>query len=124
MEIELRQIIKTASGIANVNWGMSPANSAFPKINLHLISDPGEHTMQGRIKSARQAVIQVDIWHTDIAQAMQLRKLVLSLDGYVGEGLISNILLNASRYSEDTTAVGNIVYRYSLDFRVYYSDAE
>lgn len=121
-EIEIRQLLKTATGLGKVNWGLSPNNETFPYINIHLISEYGAHTMDGPDNS-RFSDIQVDIWHDDFSSLVDIKNDVLSIDGYKGSDItsIQNILLNTVKQGSDTSDAGNILHSYSFDFRVFHS---
>ncbi|ABA79157.2 hypothetical protein GQF56_07255 [Rhodobacter sphaeroides] len=122
MERQLRQLITDASGI-EVHWIRAPANTPRPYIRLSLITELGDHTMEGRTP-LRQSMIQVDIWAEDMADLLTIKNAVMVLDGYndqSGDDPIKVILLDKVRSGEDTSNPADIVLRYSIDFRVFHS---
>lgn len=123
MERQLRQLITDESGLSEVHWIKAPANTPRPYIRLSLISELGDHTMQGRT-SLRQSLVQVDIWAEDMADLLTIKNAVMELDGYQdqsGDEPIKAILLDKVRSGEDTSVSSDIVIRYSIDFRVFHS---
>jgi len=110
-EVELRQLIKTATGLTRVNWGIAPDDSPYPLIQLNLVSELGDRRMSGPT-GYRLAKVQVSIWNTDgvdengdsdFEALIAAKEAILTLDGYTSSNDIRTIMLDSIRQDSDTT---------------------
>lgn len=124
MESNLRSIIQTAvAPMSNVHWVAAPKGSALPRILIHLIDDPQQNTItDGRVKSLRRAMIQVDVWASSMADAASLARKIEAIDGVVQSGTVKRLIMTGKRTGDDQSGA-DILFRYSFDYWVYYSEA-
>lgn len=124
METALRTILtNTLNPFNNIHWVAAPKGSALPRVLIHLIDDPAQNTItDGRIKSLRRALIQIDVWGASMDEAHSLAQKITALDGVAQTGVISRMILNSKRTSDDQSGA-DVLFNYSFDFWVFYSEA-
>ncbi len=94
--------------------------TALPAVVLHLISHPGEHTLDGPMTQTT-ARVQVDCWGLSFAAAKALGRAVrAALDGHRGGGFQGILYANARDDSEGDDGADRL-FRTSLDFTVRFS---
>lgn len=136
MEEDLRALLLADAGCAavvggRVSWGGRPQGSDLPAILLHLVAQPGEHTLDGPSGPVASRV-QVDCWARSYAAAkLAGRAAERALDGFEGvaggtrfQGIFKE---NARDTSEARAADGGDVvehlFRTSLDFSIRHQEA-
>lgn len=121
MEQEFRAIVKTATGLSNVNWGAS-ADDVYPAIDILLESEPGVFTINGRRDEGRIANLIVDIWSNDIGEAIELKNSLMAIDAMQPvDGCIVQIMINDFRSASDLTDDAPPIYNYSFQISVLYN---
>lgn len=122
MEEDLRALLLASSGVTalvgtRINWGEHPQGQPLPGLVLNVISDPGDHTLDGPTGDGR-ARVQADVWALTYAQAVAGGRAVrAALDGHSG-GRFRAILF-ADRRTTRNTGGADEPYRDSLDFFVH-----
>ncbi|WP_112312252.1 hypothetical protein [Pseudogemmobacter bohemicus] len=120
MEIAFRTIVKEIAETGAVYWSDAPKDADYPLILLHLIDEQAQNDFAGRL-NFRRCVVQLDIWSLDLIEAKTLKDKLNILDGYEGEGEVKNVLMRSIRMNSDTSA-NETLYRYSIDYDVWYSE--
>ena len=120
MELEFRTLIKSACPIVtNIDWGIAADNQSYPNIVMNLIYGSSTHSYKGKIPF-NTTTIQVDVYATTMAQAVEIKNQILTLDGFRHGITIKSIFLDKLR--QDVEVYGNTkIYRYSLDFNLTHS---
>lgn len=117
METELRQFIRTVTGIANTQWEMAIEDESdkHPLITIVLVDETPDYQLSGMGK-LRQALIQVDVWTDDFLEGVQLREaLVAACDTAVSDH-IKGITISQIRSGKDVQEV--TYFRQSIDLSV------
>ena len=123
MEEDLRALLLASSGVTalvgqKVNWGAHPQGHPWPGVVLHLISDPGDHTLDGPT-GMTAARVQADAWALTYGQAVAVgRAIRAALDGYRG-GNFGGVLV-ASRRTDRDGSHADQPFRDSTDFIVHH----
>jgi len=123
MEEDLLALLLASSGVTalvgdRIDWGAIPQGRPWPCVALHLISDPGDHTLDGPT-GMMAARVQVDAWALTIGEAVVLGRAVRdALDGYRDDKFGS--VLRVNRRTDRDGSHADRPFRDSTDFIVHY----
>ncbi|WP_353474786.1 DUF3168 domain-containing protein [Salipiger sp. H15] len=126
MEEYLRSLLlgnASVSALAGdrVNWGAHPQGAGYPAAVLTLISETGDHTLDGP-SGVSVARVQVDCLGTGYGNAKRLAHAIRSvLDGYRGGPLKAVFFAGARDGREGGTNDADRPFRTSLDVLVHYT---
>jgi len=96
MEEALRALLLGTQGLtahvgpSGVDWAMMPQGAPYPRVVLHLVSDPAQMTMAGPDTWHRSRV-QVDCWASTYKAARDIAAVIAGDDG----------ILNGARLDEN-----------------------
>lgn len=108
-----------------IHWRMQPRKgTAFPYLNLSVISDPRSYHMGGET-ALRQTRVQADVWAETYSEAKAIVRLLTSpafLSGYrgTGEGVrFQGIFVGDPKdFTDQTTGEERQLFRISVDFLI------
>lgn len=121
MESQFLTLVLNASQLpfTNVGWGNNPEHTPFPSITISLINEKGSYVSAGK-SPVSEALVQVDIFSTDIETLFVLKNKVLAIDT-ASSSPINSILIERQYQGPTEEFDSNIVSRYCIDFRVFYN---
>lgn len=121
IEVEIRQMFVKAAQTGEVHWGIATnPDAAFPRIHLHMISEEGDHDLDGPV-ALKAMTVQVDILDNELMMnVLKLKGLLKALDGTDGEGNIRGVFIDRMRMDADTANPESPIHRYSIDFEIHY----
>ena len=121
MEAQFLTLLLNASQLpfTNVGWGNNPEHTTFPSITISLISERGAYVAAGK-SPVSEALIQVDIFSTDIDELFALKNKVIAIDTS-SSAPINSILIERAYQGPTEEFDSNVVSRYCIDFRVFYN---
>lgn len=121
MEAQFLSLVLQASQLPfdKVGFGANPEHTPTPSITLMMISEKGAYIASGK-SPINEAIVQVDIFSQDIEELFALKNKVLSIDTASLEP-INSVLVERAYQGPTENFDSNIVFRYSIDFRVFYN---
>lgn len=118
MEHELRILLRTTTGIANIQWGALPDASKLPAITLTIVSAPMSYNMSGA-DDLQRTTVQADIWTGDYLSGTVIRDAIKAISPITRTSALKNVFVDQVRAGTETSDTAKTLYRQSIDLRVF-----